>query len=444
MIFRKGALALSICGALSASGVWAAEMTHTVKAGESVYQIVQQAYPGKSKADVAQTVTAVVKANPDAFVKGNPDLLVAGSTLTLPDGVGTLPAEAKATPPLKVLSVAQAMPAAPVMNTVETVRSDPVVPVVVGGAEPVKPPASEKAETPEESGVRFVTRKGSGKSEVVRSAPPVPAVPLSVAPLNAVQKSIEAAQAAGGIPMDPVLRDVNLPALKKDDPTTRPWVLHTRNGVNEIVKLSGNMINRIATPFRRPLLIDPTDSVSKIIGGDVYYTPSGNKPIGLFVVDSENTAQTISLTVIPTANIPGQNLIVKLEDLRAAGDLAPHAGPVGKMPDAPNDYTNYVRNLMTQAVRGTIPGFTIVPLDGGVARMGEIEIIPDLVFAGTVVDIYRYKLVNRGMQTMDLSEPAFYREGVKAVSFFPRLALEAGGSGYAFLLADKPKSMGGR
>jgi|GEM_PF-5683476 len=303
-----------------------------------------------------------------------------------------------------------------------------------------------KTEQKEDHGSRFVTRAGTGKSEVVASAPVpsdvIPAIQVST-PLQSVESSIDEARRAGGVAMDPSLREINLPGLKKDDPLLKPWVLHTRNGVNEIVKLSGSLINRIATPFKRPMLIDPSDSVSKIIGSDVYYTPSGSQPIGLFIIDSENKAQTISLTVIPTSSIPGQNLMVKVEDLRAIEDLAPNAPKARNgAPIKEADYTNFMRSIMTQAVRGKIQGFSIVPLEGGVAMIGDLEVTPDLVFSGSTLDVYRYKINNRSIKTLDLSEPAFYRSGVKAVSFFPKLALDANESGYVFIAADKPSAGG--
>ncbi|NVZ11515.1 type-F conjugative transfer system secretin TraK [Allochromatium humboldtianum] len=287
---------------------------------------------------------------------------------------------------------------------------------------------------------RFVERPGTGKSETVSQAP-VPSVPLAAAPapLADVERSIEQARQAGGIPMDPALRDIHLPGLKNDDPSLRPWVLHTRLGVNEVVKLSASLINRIATPFRKPILIDPSSSSVKIIGSDVYYTPASSSPIGIFIVDSENKNQTISLTVIPTDGIPGQNLIVKLEDLRAAEDLTPNA-PRGKggLPGREADYTSYVRAVMTQALRGKVDGFSNVPLEGGVAKMGDLQITPDLVFTGSIIDIYRYRISNSGKKALDLHENNFYRKGVRAVAFFPRLSLAPNEDGYVFILADKP------
>lgn len=298
------------------------------------------------------------------------------------------------------------------------------------------------AESTKKAENRFVEKSGTGKTEGVHL---IATSPQNTSPSGAAstQVSIDQARSAGGVSMDPSLREINLPGLKKDDPTLKPWVLHTRNGVNEVVKLSSSLINRIATPFNKPVIIDSTESITKIIGSDVYYTPIGHQPIGVFIVDSENRGQTISLTIMPTKNIPGQNLIVKMEDLRVAEDLAP-GNPRNnkKIPSQEVDYHGFVRAVMSNAIRGNIPGYSIVPLEGGAAKIGHIEVIPDLVFSGQTNDVYRYKLVNQNAEKADLYEPVFYRKGVKAVSYFPRLSLASGENTYVFILADKPAAGG--
>lgn len=290
---------------------------------------------------------------------------------------------------------------------------------------------------------RFVERQGTGSSKAVRTAAPVtlPAGPLGK-PASDINKLIGEAQKAGGESLDPIQKEINLPGLKRDDPSLKPFVLHTRNGVNEIVRLSGRLLNRIATPFKSPMVIDTSSSDYKVVGSDIYYSPAGDKPIGLYIADEANTQQTISLTVIPAHDIPGQNLIIKLEDLRTVQNLAatPSEAEAEVQSPRPADYTSFVRSLMTQAVRGRITGFSPVPLEGGVARMGTLDVEPEVSFAGSVVDIYRYKLRNSGNERIDLVETAFFRKGVKAVSFFPRLSLAAGEESYVFLLADKPKA----
>lgn len=303
-----------------------------------------------------------------------------------------------------------------------------------GAAQPSVPPANQG--TPGAPGAKFEVREGTGESKTVRQQIPAVSTPIEPRPLDAVDASIARARSDGGQAMDPQLRDINLPGLKPDDPQLRPWVLHTRNGINEIVSLSENFINRIATPFVKPSVIDPSNATIKVVGSDVYYIPSGNNPVGIFIIDLENKGQSISLTIVPKSDIPGQNIIVKLEDFRAAPSLI--AGTGNPIPKNPADYNGYVQSVMSQAIRGKIEGFSIVPLEGGVAKMGDLVIKPDLVFTGPVVDVYRYEIKNDGTKLMDLNESAFYRKDIRAVAFFPHLALKRGESGYVFILADKP------
>jgi conjugal transfer pilus assembly protein TraK len=164
--------------------------------------------------------------------------------------------------------------------------------------------------------------------------------------------------------------------------------------------------------------------------------------MGVFIVDGANTSQVISLTIIPTPEIPGQNLIVKLEDLRTVKPLAGGGSAEEQEINQPRstDYVGNVRQIMAQAVRGKIRGFAAVPIEGGTAKMGAIEVTPEYAFTGSTVDVYRYSIKNASEEVVDLAETAFYRKGVKAVSFFPSISLQPGEAGYVFLLADKPKS----
>lgn len=285
----------------------------------------------------------------------------------------------------------------------------------------------------------FQQTPGTGGSQVVRRAPPAVRPQIPEQPLSELHSSVKAARAAGGEAMPKELEDVNLAGLKQSDPSLKPLVVHTRNGVNTAVTLSAQLTNRIATPFAKPLLVGvPSDEGSiQILGSDIYYIPSGEVPVGVYVVNSANKNQVISLTIVPEKDIPGQNILLKVEDLAVAENLTGSAAAADRPPNTAADYTSYVQNIMTQAARGEIPSYTIVPLQNARAKIGGLQVIPDIVFTGPTMDVYRYRIKNTLSQRLDLSEPAFYKEGVKAVSFFPHLSLSPNEEGYVFILADK-------
>lgn len=264
------------------------------------------------------------------------------------------------------------------------------------------------------------------------------------APTEALKAAADLRTRAGMAPPTEV-RDIRLPGLKPDDPQFKPFVLHTRVGVNEMVTLSSDFLNRISTPFEDPIVVDITDPKAekhKITGSEVYYLPAGADPIGIYIFDKGNPTQTISLTIVPRSGIPGQNLLVKLENFRSVKQLSlvPDAGPVVK--PAANDFEAMLTSLVAGAIRGNIPGFSPVPLEVGEARIDDVRIVPNFVMQGSYLDIYRYRLTNEGTAAIDMNEGAFYREGIKAITFFPLVSLQPGEFTYAFLISEKATDFG--
>lgn len=285
----------------------------------------------------------------------------------------------------------------------------------------------EEAKAPAKEGA--VTVKGESKQTVIQRG----------APSEALKAAADLRTRAGMAP-PPEVRDIRLPGLKPDDPQFKPFVLHTRVGVNEMVTLSSDFLNRISTPFEDPIVVDITDPKSekhKITGSEVYYLPSGVDPIGIYIFDKGNPTQTISLTIVPRAGIPGQNLLVKLENFRSVRQLSlvPDVGPMVK--PASNDFEAMLASLVVGAIRGNVPGFSPVPLEVGEARIDDVRIVPNFVMQGSYLDIYRYKLTNEGTAPIDMNEGAFYREGIKAITFFPHVSLQPGEFTYAFLISEK-------
>ena len=113
---------------------------YTVKAGESIYDVARRHQP--EGLSLAQTVRALVNANPRAFRAGNPDLLYSGATLSVPSAeqmrslarggvrapVKTAPAAKAAAPSAAAAATTSATPpAATAPANVATTASAPTV-----------------------------------------------------------------------------------------------------------------------------------------------------------------------------------------------------------------------------------------------------------------------------------------------------------------------------
>ncbi len=284
--------------------------------------------------------------------------------------------------------------------------------------------AADTRQAKEEPPAAIIRLKGEAKQTVLSTA----------------SQPASASRAQAASPPDPAIDDRRLPALKGDEPSLKPFVLHTRVGINEVVRLSSSYLNRISTPFADPVLVDISNAAHKIVGSEVFFMPKDGEPVGIYIFDKANPSQTISMTVVPVRGIPGQNILVKIENFRALGQLSlteQGQNPSAATADTPADHEGRLTQIMVGAIQGSIPGFHPVPLEAGVARLEDVSIIPDVVFQGYYLDVYRYELRNDGQRTIALNEGVFYRDGVKAVSFFPLDTVSAGQSTFVFIVSRK-------
>lgn len=358
---------------------------------------------------------ALVAALATAFVA---PYAVLAQSAQVPPGLSSLTGATGDGAPSVAPSVVPAapMPAVPSRPTVA-----PMMPNVMV-APAVTPPAPAASAARPAMGPT-VTIKGQPKVENVRTVPSVS----------------EALRSETGGPAPDSLADTRLPVLKGDEASLKPFVLHTRVGVNEVIRLSSNFLNRISTPFADPVIVDISGSQSKIVGSEVFVLPKEGAPTGIYLFDKSNPSQMISLTLVPQPGIPGQNVLIKVENFRALGNLG--LTPDGRQSDQrngqPTDHEGVLSNLLINAINGRIPGFSPVPLEAGVAKIEDVQITPDVVFQGYYLDVYRYQLTNQGARAVALNEGVFYREGIKAVSFFPRDTLAPNDSTFVFLVANK-------
>lgn len=200
----------------------------------------------------------------------------------------------------------------------------------------------------------------------------------------------------------------------------KPIVLRTKNGINEIVNVSGQFANRIVTSFERPKVLAPEDVEASVVGNSVYVSLGGQEPSAIYIIDkSGKSTAAISLTMVPQA-IPPQTIIV---DMEGVGKAATNDTTMNKE----GSFEAGIRNLMRQIAVGTTPsGFTEETLDVGAAVSNGVRATPYKRYTGSENDIYRYTLENTSGGVVTLSEEAFGGKDVRSVAFFPKVTLAPG------------------
>ncbi len=210
-------------------------------------------------------------------------------------------------------------------------------------------------------------------------------------------------------------------------------VVRVSSHYNEVLYVSSGFPNRISTPFAAPKLIDNSEVEWQVQGQSLYLSPkSAEKPVGIFVTGSGVNDPVVSLTLIPR-NIPAQTLILQLdEDASAAASIPP-----GESEEA-SGYTDRLRGILRSVVMGKTPvGFSEGLLPVAVGRLDALLVMPEKRYSGQHLDVFKYRVENVGQEEIELAEPSFYRDGVRAVSIYPVIKLRKGMSTSVFVLSDK-------
>ena len=210
-------------------------------------------------------------------------------------------------------------------------------------------------------------------------------------------------------------------------------VVRVSSHYNEVLYVSSGFPNRISTPFAAPKLIDNSEVEWQVQGQSLYLSPkTAEKPVGIFVTGSGVNDPVVSLTLIPR-NIPAQTLILQLdEDASAAASIPP-----GESEEA-SGYTDRLRGILRSVVMGKTPvGFSEGLLPVAVGRLDALLVMPEKRYSGQHLDVFKYRVENVGQEEIELAEPSFYRDGVRAVSIYPVIKLRKGMSTSVFVLSDK-------
>ena len=232
-------------------------------------------------------------------------------------------------------------------------------------------------------------------------------------------------------PAAQVLPGVGL--LPGEQQLLRPQVVSSRAGRTETVYLSSTMPNRIATPFDAPRLIDAKDVEYEVVGQSIYLLPTNpDKVIGVYITGSNPTDEVVSLTIVPKL-IPQQTVTVQLDGAGARGAAGDEPAPAVDDP-----YSERIRYVMRQVAMNKVPeGFAEGALPKAVAALPGATLSPISRYSGSAFDVYRYQLTGTSEQPVELSEEAFYTDGVRAVAFFPTAVLQKGERTTVFVIADK-------
>lgn len=234
---------------------------------------------------------------------------------------------------------------------------------------------------------------------------------------------------------------IALPGLG-DMPGTKPAqknnVLRMNSDQTEIVRISGALPNRIATPFAKPKAIVQQGSVTVVSEGQSLYvsTVEGSlEPIALFITGGDGS-EVLSLTLVPTYDLPPQIITVQLD----GSELRQTGGNAGLRQEDTQSavYTDRIIGILRQiALNQTPAGFARGALPYSALNLGPIVAKPVNRYSGQNFDVYRYRIEALVDYQIEMEESAFWKDGVRAVAFFPSAVVGPGRPTEVLVVADK-------
>jgi len=207
-----------------------------------------------------------------------------------------------------------------------------------------------------------------------------------------------------------------------------PATLEVVPGTSSYVNVSSRMVNELIVPYTNPKLVkflrpDTTASVERD-GMSIYISTGTEEFIQLIVKDGDVPDQPgISLTLIPVEDVPPQHILLQPSGTAFVGNTGDSDSGLGVA-----DYEDLLRELLRNAAREEVPaGYTKdATWNGTRIQIGAVLGEPLRRLVGNKLAVEYFLLKNTGATRVELSEPNFKSDGVRAIAFINEVLLAPG------------------
>lgn len=199
-----------------------------------------------------------------------------------------------------------------------------------------------------------------------------------------------------------------------------------------LVWIAQSQLNKISTPFESPEAIDATGATIKAVGQDIYFQPTSDKPLTIYITDG-GVGQSIGLTLVPKMNLPAQTIVIQPDATVNSARAKAETDEI-----VASDYVSRINSTIKQLALGSTPaGYTRSRLPRSVATNDELLIEPQYKYAGSTYNLFSYKVKSTSLSPLEMKEESFYADSVRAVAFFPSAMLQQGEETMVYVIADR-------
>ena len=208
-------------------------------------------------------------------------------------------------------------------------------------------------------------------------------------------------------------------------------------GVNELIQVAIGHPNRIVTPFKAPRVVTSATAVVETSEHVIYVVPAHASPVTMFVTETGDEGNAISLTLLPR-EIPPRELRLQLPP----GVSPPKAAAWSRKNQRHDDrsYAVLAGKAFDKLANGQLPDDFAFSEEAPhphplcAAENGfEVAFGKGQYLLGANQEIYIGVVRNGGSTTAVFQEPWCYSTGVIAVALWPRAHLQPGEAAEIYL-----------
>lgn len=211
-------------------------------------------------------------------------------------------------------------------------------------------------------------------------------------------------------------------------------VIYAQFGINQIVPVGVEHLNRIITPFAVPTVQTSSTAKTSIKDNVIYVGTDVEKPVTMFIHEEGNQNNAISLTLVPQ-RIPPREIIVRFPDNYAGADggFQPTGTPKAEKWEKSQPYVEAIKNLFRTLALGELPqGYQISRTPRNLTK--PVCAMPGIKFdfnngqyiAGKNLAVFVGVATNISGQALEIKENVCGNWDTAAVSAYPRNVLNSG------------------
>lgn len=284
--------------------------------------------------------------------------------------------------------------------------------------------------------VALLLTAGVASAEVVDGVelPPIPGKSAKAAP---------AAEAKGG--GNSLVSKYRLNEAAPSDEARRPLELRVKPGFNELVTIAKGHVNRIVTPFEKPIIRTSSNMEVYQEGSDIYLTTPDETTVAMFILDAGG-GPAISLSLLPRSAPPREIRLSLQKDDGPGEAFVPTAAALATETQAP--YVTSMVDVLTEIARGKLPsGYQLAEPNANDNILFYCPIPASKTDLRQVIEGSKWRVGvtrvrNQSHYAIEVRESDCQAEGRLAVALYPSAVIEPGEEAelYVVIQRDRQKS----